>query len=127
MDNHDLFREVLGVVLERHAGLGESVHAGSLAEARRALDGRREGRGTCWFDLAVVNLDLPCGGGPELLEELREAAPDVPVMGVTANPEQGPRDRALEAGASEVLVLTASGEEIVATARRLGGLTAPLR
>jgi len=120
VDDHDLFREVLGVVLEHHAGFGGSVHAGSLAEARRALDDRKEGRGS-WFGLAIVDLDLPRGGGLELLEELREAAPGVPVLGITANGGHGPRARALEAGASEVLATSASGEEIVAAARRLGG------
>ena len=119
VDDHDLFREVLGVVLERAAGLGKSVHAGSPAEARRALDDHKEGRGNR-FSLAVVDLDLPGGGGFELLEELREATPGVPVLGITANGNHGIRARALGAGASEVLVLSASGEEIVAAARRLG-------
>lgn len=117
MDDHDLFREGLGVVLERRAGFGGSVHAGSLAEARRALSESTNGR----FGLTVVDLDLPVGGGLELLEELRQAAPGVPVLGITANRDRGLRARALEAGASEVLVLSASGEEIVAAARRLGG------
>ena len=121
MDDHNLFREVLGLVLERRAGLGGSVHAGSPAEARRALDDRKEeGRGSR-FDLAIVNLDLPGGGGLELLEGLREAAPNVPVLGITANGDHGLRARALGAGADEVLVLSASGEEVVAAARRLGG------
>lgn len=120
VDDHGLFREALGVVLERRAGLGGSVHAGSLAEARRALDGRREGRGSRWFDLTVVDLDLPGGGGLELLEELRRAAPGVPVLGITASGDHGLRARALGAGASEVLVLSASGEEVAAAARRLG-------
>lgn len=121
MDDHDLFREALGVMLERRAGLGGSVHAGSLAEARRALADRKNGRGSRWFDLAVVDLDLPGGGGLELLEELRQAAPGVPVIGITANGDHGLRARALGAGASEVLATAASGEEVVAAARRLGG------
>jgi DNA-binding NarL/FixJ family response regulator len=127
VDDHNLFREVLGVVLERRAGLGGSVHAGSLSEARRALEARKEGRGSRRFDLAVVNLDLAGGGGIELLEEMREAAPGVPVLGITANGDRGLRARALGAGASEVLVLCASGEEVLAAARRLGGLAAPSR
>jgi DNA-binding NarL/FixJ family response regulator len=69
----------------------------------------------------VVDLDLPEGGGLELLEELREAAPGVAVLGITANGDRGLRARALGAGAGEVLVLSASGEEIVAAARRLWG------
>ncbi len=120
VDGHDLFREVLGVVLERHAGFGGSVHAGSLAEARRVLDGCKEGRGGR-FGLAVVDLGLPGGGGLELLEELRKAAPGVPVLGITADGDHGLCARAMEAGASEVLATSASGEEVVAAARRLGG------
>jgi DNA-binding NarL/FixJ family response regulator len=127
VDDHELFRQVLGVVLERRAGLGGSVHAGSLSEARRALEARKEGRGSRRFDLAVVNLDLAGGGGIELLEEMREAAPGVPVLGITANGDRGLRARALGAGAGEVLVLSASGEEVLAAARRLGGLAAPSR
>ena len=121
VDDHGLFREVLGVVLERRAGLGGSDHAGSPAEARRALGSHEEGRVSRRFDLAVVNLDLPGGGGLELLEELRQAAPEIPVLGITANGDHGLRTRALGAGASEVLVLSASGEEVIAAARRLGG------
>ena len=120
VDDHSVFRAALGIVLERRAGFGESVHAGSLAEARRALEDRRNGRKS-QFDLAVVDLDLPSGDGFELLEELREAAPGVPVIAVTASPDSDLRARALGAGASEVLATTASGEEVVATAKRLGG------
>jgi two-component system response regulator TctD len=115
VDDHDLFRELLGVVLEHHAGFGESIHAGSLPEARYALNERRID-----FDLAVVNLDLPDGNGFEVLEELRQVAFGLPVICVTANRDHGLRVRALEAGASEVIAATASREEIVATVRRLG-------
>ncbi len=120
VDDHNVFREVLGIVLERHAGFAESVPAGSLVQAHQALSDNRNCRGN-EFDLAVVDLDLPGGDGFKLLEELRQAAPGVPVLGVTASSTHGLRARVLEAGASEVLATTASGEEIVAAARRLGG------
>jgi len=116
VDDHDLFREVLGVVLERHAGFLESVQAGSLAQARRALDDHARG-----VDLAVVDLDLPGGEGLALVEELCGASPGVAVVGVTASSDGGLRARALEAGAGEVLATSASGEEVIAAARRLGG------
>ena len=116
VDDHDLFREVLGVVLERHAGFSESVQAGSLAQARRALDDHARG-----VDLAVVDLDLPGGEGLALVEELCGASPGVAVVGVTASSDGGLRARALEAGAGEVLATSASGEEVIAAARRLGG------
>lgn len=122
VDDHGVFREVLGIVLEHHAGFGESVHASSLAEARRALNVLKNGRGE--FGLAVVDLDLPGGEGFEFLDELREAAPGIPVIAITTSMDRDLRARASEAGAREVLATTASGEEIVAAARRLvGGVT----
>ena len=45
----------------------------------------------------------------------------VAVVGATASPNRGLRARALEAGAGEVLATSASGEEVIAAARRLGG------
>ena len=116
VDDHGMFREALGVVLEHHAGFAESVQARSLAQARQALGDRRSE-----FDLVVVDLDLPGRDGFELVAELRRVSPGIPVVAVTASPERGLRARALEAGASEVLATASSVEEIVATARRLGG------
>ena len=115
VDDHGVFRELLGVVLAHHAGFGESVQAESLAQARRALDHESE------VDLAVIDLDLPGGSGLTLVEELRGSSPGVPVVGVTARSDSELHTRALEAGVSEVLATSASGKEVVATARRLGG------
>ncbi len=117
VDDHGVFREVLGIVLEHHVGFGQSVQAGTVAEARRALeDEQRKGE----LDLAIVDLDLPGGDGFELLEAMREAVPDVPVIGVTANTDHRLRARAWAAGVSEVIATSATGEEIVAAAGRLG-------
>ena len=118
VDDHGVFREFLGIVLEHHAGFAQCVQAGAIAEARRALDGERRKSG---LDLAIVDLDLPSGDGLKLPEELRQAAPGIPLIGVTANPNYGLRARASEAGASEVIATSATGEEIVAAARSLGG------
>ena len=116
VDDHNLFRELLGVVLEHRAGFAESVHAGSLDAARRALNGERGSE----VDLAIVDLDLLGGDVFEFIEELRQAAPGLPVVAVTANHDPGLRARASEAGVGEVIAATASGEEIVAAAGRLG-------
>jgi DNA-binding NarL/FixJ family response regulator len=115
VDDHDLFRELLGVVLERHAGFGKSTHANSLTEARRTFDDESES------DLAVVDLDLPGGEGFTLVEELRENFPSLPVVGMTGSEANGLRARAFEAGASEVLSTRATLEEIIAAAKRKGG------
>ena len=116
VDDNDLFRQVLGVVLEHCAGFGESIHANSLTEARRVFDDN--GREA---DLAVVDLDLPGGEGFTLLEELSEDSPRLPMIGMTASTDNGLHARAFEAGVSDVLTTRADIEEIISAAKRQGG------
>jgi DNA-binding NarL/FixJ family response regulator len=114
VDDHTLFRQILVVVLEAHTDLKENVQAGSLAEARRALDELDQ-----QVDLAIVDLDLPEGDATELLEDLRKVG--IPVMAFTSDPSLEQRGRALRAGAGEVLTPASSGEQIIDAAERLVG------
>lgn len=77
VDDHATFREPLAFMFDREAGFEVVAGAGSLAEARRMLDG---------IDLAVVDLDLPDGDGTELIGELRAANPHGMVLVLTARP-----------------------------------------
>jgi DNA-binding NarL/FixJ family response regulator len=113
IDDHDLFRESLAVVLEHHTDLKENVQAGSLAEARQILDDLDSKA-----DLAIVNLDLPEGEGTELIEYLHGI--DVPVLAFTTDSSLERRARALQAGADELLSTASSVEEIIGTVKRLG-------
>lgn len=112
VDDHDLFRQVLAVVLEQHTDLKENVQAGSLAEAHRVLDDLDH-----QVDLAIVDLDLPEGDATKLIEELREL--DVPVLAITGSSSLERRESALQAGAGEVLTAATSGQKIADTASRL--------
>jgi DNA-binding NarL/FixJ family response regulator len=114
VNDYTLFRQVLAVILEAHTDLKENVQAGSLAEARRALDDLDQ-----QVDLAVVDLDLPEGDATELLEDLRKVG--IPVMAFTSSLSLERRASALRAGADEVLSTATPGEEIVDAARRLVG------
>ena len=109
--DHALFREGLAILLEWHTGLG-SVQAGSLAEAQHILNDTKD-KPAC----AIVDLDLPDGDGIELLEQLR----GLPVLALTTNRALERRDRALDAGADEVLAVSESAEEIADAVRRLVG------
>ena len=114
VDDHDLFRQVLAVVLGQHTDLKESVQAESLAEARRVLDDL-DGK----IDLAIVDLDIPDGDGPELIKELRNAQPDLPILAFTVGRSVEVRARAMQAGANQVLSTAAPGDKIVSTAQLL--------
>jgi DNA-binding NarL/FixJ family response regulator len=113
VDDHDMFRQVLAVVLEQHTELKENLQAGSLAEAHRILDGLYRKA----VDLAVVDLDLPEGDATQLIEDLCEL--DVPVLALTSSLSLERRASALRAGADKVLTTATSGEKIVGTAKRL--------
>ncbi len=113
IEDHALFRESLALLLEWRMDL-ESVQAGSLAEGRRVLSAAK---GTA--DFAIIDLDLPDGDGSELIEQLHETRPDVPILAFTADHSLVKRARALEAGADEVLAKMTPVERIIGAAERL--------
>jgi DNA-binding NarL/FixJ family response regulator len=110
--DHNLFRQILALILEQHTDLKENIQAGSLAEAHQLLDDLDR-----QLDLAVVDLDLPEGDATELIDDLREL--DIPVLAFTASLRSERRASGLRAGASEVLATATSGEKIVDTAKLL--------
>jgi DNA-binding NarL/FixJ family response regulator len=114
VDKNKVYRQVLALVLKWNTELKESAEADSLTQARRVL-GNSKGKP----DLAIVNLDTANSDGFELMKELRMTAPEVPVLAITLGRDVGQRDRALRAGAGEVLTMDVSPKEIVDTARRL--------
>ena len=117
VEEDDLFRQILALVLERSTLLKESVQASSLTAIRQLLSNSDHKP-----DLAIVDLDLTNGGRFDLLiGELRTMVPDVPVIGITLKDDAERREGALRAGADEVLAMTAPPKEIVEAANRLIG------
>jgi DNA-binding NarL/FixJ family response regulator len=116
VDDHDLFRQVLAVVLKQYTDLRDSVQVESLAEARRVWGGLNGD-----IDLAIVDLDIPDGDGTELIKELRAAQPDLPVLAFTVVRSVEVRARALQAGANQVLSTATPGEKIIRAAELLVG------
>jgi DNA-binding response OmpR family regulator len=111
VDDYDLFREALAVVLKKRTSLDEDVQAGSLAEARQVLSSRTSND----FALAVVDLDLPDEDGLELMGELRRAG--IPMLALTSRESE----RLAGESANGVLTTATSCDEILAAARRLVG------
>ena len=87
--------------------------AGSVAEGRQKM---AQGG----IDAAIVNIPLPDDGAAELVRDLHEANPPIPVLVLTHLEEKGLYERFLEAGANEVLPKTIHLQEIFAAVRRLG-------
>ena len=116
VEDHHLFREVLAVVLEQETDLEGTVQVESLAEARRVLvDLSGE------IDLLIVDLDLTAGDAIGLIENIREAGTDLPVLALTTSRSLERRALVLRAGASEVLSTASASDKIVSTVNRLVG------
>jgi DNA-binding NarL/FixJ family response regulator len=113
IEDQALFRKALAILLNWRLGL-KSIEAGSLAEGHRVL-----GAAKGMADLAIIELDLPDGDGSELIERLHQTEPDVPIVAFTADRSLVRHDRALEAGADEVLAKWTPVEEIIGAAEQL--------
>ena len=109
-EHNPLFREGLATLLQWRTGLG-SVYAGSLAEAKGVLE-EETSKPAC----IIVDLDLPDGGGDELLAQLD----GIPVLALLKDRSLKRQSEAMGLGADEVL-LTGSVEEIAAVVERLIG------
>ena len=109
-EHNPLFREGLATLLQWRTGLA-SVYASSPAEARGALEEETR-KPAC----IIVDLDLPEGGGNELLEQLD----GIPVVALIKERSLKRQAEAMRLGAEEVL-RTGSVEKIAATVERLIG------
>lgn len=114
LEDHSWFRKALANLLEREPDFKVTGEAGSLAEARsRMSDGNGE------IDLALIDLLLPDGIGTDVIRELRETKPDLPILVLTVarGPDLYNWTRAM--GADEMICKDASLEEILAAIRLL--------
>ncbi len=114
LEDHSWFRQALANMLERKPDLEIVGEAGSLEEARR--EGRNKAQE---IDLALIDLLLPDGIGTDLISDLREANPDLPVLVLTVarGPDLTTWVRSM--GADEMISKDASSGELLAAIRLL--------
>ena len=112
VEDHASFRQTLARVFDQEPDFEVVAQAGSLSEARRAMEGRE-------VDLGIIDLSLPDGEGVELIEDLREANPLFAALVLTASLDREDHARAVEAGAGGVLHKSADVDEILDATRRL--------
>lgn len=110
VEDHAAFRDALTSLLNMQPDLEVVGHAGSLAEGRAALALEE-------VDVAVVDVFLPDGNGVELVRELRQADPHLPIVILTAGLDPELHALAFEAGADEVCLKATGIEEILKAIR----------
>lgn len=111
VDDHEVVRRGLHQILvERLPG----AHVGAAERYEAAIDLlTREP-----WDLALVDVNLPGRSGLELLEETKRRWPRLPVLMVSAYPEQELALRSIRLGASGYVTKDSASDELVAAARK---------
>jgi len=108
--HHNAFREALAIRLDQEDDLEVAWQAGSITDTRDVhLDG---------IDVAVVDPLLPDGDGLELIREVSVANPNALALVFSHKLDPALYQRALGAGAAEVLATNTGIEEVIDAVRR---------
>jgi two-component system invasion response regulator UvrY len=111
-DDHPIVRKGLREILEQG---GASATIGEAASAAEALDLARK---KSW-DAVVLDITMPGRSGLELLKQLREERPNLPVLVLSVHPAEQYAVRVLRAGAAGYLTKESAPEELVTAVRRI--------
>src|SRR5260370_410485 len=111
-DDHALLREGLRQTLAEAFPNAEFGGAGTTGETLQYLGKRR-------WDILVLDVFMPGRSGLEVLHEVRQHYPRVPVLVLSSAPEEQLALRVLEAGASGYLNKQTAPQDLVRAVRRI--------
>jgi DNA-binding NarL/FixJ family response regulator len=112
VEYHSAFRQAASYVIDQEPDLEVVAHGSSVAEGRQRM---AEGG----IDAAIVDIPLPDEGAAEMVRELHEANPPIPVLVMTHIEHSVIHEQMLRAGAAEVLPKEVSFREVLDAVRRL--------
>ena len=111
-DDHPIVRKGLREILQEE---GPAVTIGEAASAEDALDLARK---QSW-DAVMLDITMPGRSGLELLKQLREERPNLPVLVLSVHPAEQYALRVLRAGASGYLTKESAPDELLTAVRRI--------
>jgi two-component system invasion response regulator UvrY len=106
VDDHAIVRRGLRSLL---ADAFQDTACGEASNAEEALQQLRRKQ----WDIALLDITLPGRGGLDLLKELKEARPKLPVLVLSVHPEDQFAVRAFKAGAEGYMTKESAPEELV--------------
>jgi DNA-binding NarL/FixJ family response regulator len=112
VDDHAVVREGLKRILEDAADVVVAAEAGNAPDALELV--RRDG-----FDVVVTDISMPGRGGLELLADLKQEQPRLPVLVLSVHGEDQLAQRALRAGAAGYLTKQTAPEELLRAVRQV--------
>lgn len=111
-DDHQMVREGLRRIVETNSDMEIVAEAADGFELREVLS-------TSAADVLLLDISMPGPGFLPLMEEIRKACPDLPVLVVSMHAENMWAVQALKAGAAGYLAKTHSAEELSEGIRRV--------
>jgi len=111
-DDHAIVREGLKQIL---AEVKDMVVRDEAASGQEALAKIRTGA----FDVLLLDISMPGRSGLEILKEIKEARPKLPVLILSMHAEEQYAVRALRAGASGYLTKASAPEELIGAIRKV--------
>jgi two-component system, NarL family, invasion response regulator UvrY len=112
IDDHEVVRRGLALILSEAFPSARLASAASVATATENLVS-----GT--WDLVLLDINLPGRSGYELLEDVRKRWPRLPVLVVSAYPEEEFAIRSIRLGAAGYLTKDSAADELVAAVRKV--------
>jgi two-component system invasion response regulator UvrY len=111
-DDHPIFRAGLKEILSKRK---EVELIGEAENGRKALELARKQR----WDVVLLDLTMPEKDGVEALQELRRERPKLPVLVLSAHPEDQLALRLLKSGAAGYLTKDKAPEELFTAIRKV--------
>jgi DNA-binding NarL/FixJ family response regulator len=111
-DDHAIVRGGLKEILLRHM---ESVECGEAENAEQVLTQVREHR----WDLLILDITMPGRSGLDILADLKQLRPELPVLVLSMLPEDQFGKRVLRAGAFGYLKKESAPEELIQAIRKV--------
>lgn len=111
-DDHAIVRAGLKQIIE---GIPDMVLAEEAANGWELLEKVRKSD----FDVIVLDITMPGGGGIEVLKQLRNEKPKIPVLALSIHPEEQYGKRMLKAGAAGYLTKESAPDELVNAIRKV--------
>jgi two-component system invasion response regulator UvrY len=112
VDDHPVVRQGLKQTLADATEIGEIIEA---ATPHEALDLVRQRE----WDAVILDIGLPGRGGLEVLKDIKQEAPRLPVLILSMHAEEQYAVRAIRAGAAGYLTKEAATEKLVDVVRRV--------
>jgi DNA-binding NarL/FixJ family response regulator len=111
-DDHTIMREGLKRILE---GADDIQVVGEATDGFEALAQVRKGG----FDLLMLDLSMPGRNGVELIRQIKDETPKLPILILTMHDEEQYAVRAIRAGARGYLTKESAGTQLVSAIRRV--------